>query len=157
MAAIDGGIWHWHCPSSMKAAWQCWWPYKGIWRNGWCFRGWQLFRCNNNDHNVDEAPKEYREIIQYLDGMRFPVGTTKALWTRIAHKSRNYLMISNQLYSKKEMVFYDKPLENMTPHVFCMISWWVLWRPLCGTNHNRKDFVSRLLLAHSLQGCPWLL
>jgi hypothetical protein len=45
--------------------------------------------------NAEEAPEEYREIIQYLDGMRFPDGATKAVRTRIAHKSRNYLMISN--------------------------------------------------------------
>jgi len=37
--------------------------------------------------NAEEAPKEYREIIQYLDGMRFLDGTTKAVRTRIAHKS----------------------------------------------------------------------
>jgi len=29
--------------------------------------------------NVKEAPKEYQEIIQYLDGMRFPVGATKVV------------------------------------------------------------------------------
>jgi hypothetical protein len=48
--------------------------------------------------NAEEAPEEYREIIQYLDGMRFPDGATKAIRTRIAHKSRNYSMIGNQLY-----------------------------------------------------------
>jgi len=48
--------------------------------------------------NVKEALEEYREIIQYLDGMRFPNGATKVVRTRIAHKSRNYSMIGNQLY-----------------------------------------------------------
>jgi hypothetical protein len=48
--------------------------------------------------NAEEAPEEYRDIIQYLNGMRFSVGATKAVRTRIAHKSRNYLMIGNQLY-----------------------------------------------------------
>jgi hypothetical protein len=48
--------------------------------------------------NVDEALEEYREIIQYLDGMKFPVGATKAIRTQIAHKSQNYSMTSNQLY-----------------------------------------------------------
>ncbi len=48
--------------------------------------------------NAKEAPEEYWEIIQYLDGMRFPDGATKAVRTRIAHKSQNYSMISNQLY-----------------------------------------------------------
>jgi len=47
---------------------------------------------------VNEAPEKYQEIIQYLDDMRFLVGTTKAIQTRIAHKNRNYSMISNQLY-----------------------------------------------------------
>jgi hypothetical protein len=48
--------------------------------------------------NAEEAPEEYRKIIQYLDDMRFPIGATKALRTRIAHKSRNYSMIGNYLY-----------------------------------------------------------
>jgi hypothetical protein len=39
---------------------------------------------------------------------------------------------------------------------FVWVSWWVLWRPLCGMNHSRKDFAGKLLLAHLLQGCPWL-
>jgi hypothetical protein len=51
--------------------------------------------------NAKEVPKEYREIIQYLDGMRFSDGATKAIRTRIAHKSRNYSMISNQLYFQR--------------------------------------------------------
>jgi len=70
--------------------------------------------------NAEKTPEKYREIIQYLDGMRFPVGATKAIRTRIAHKSRNYSMIGDQLYSKEGMVFYDEPWENVTPHVFCM-------------------------------------
>jgi hypothetical protein len=45
--------------------------------------------------NAEEAPEEYREIIQYLDGMRFPDGATKAIQTRIAHKSQNYSMRGN--------------------------------------------------------------
>ncbi len=48
--------------------------------------------------NAKDAPEECWEIIQYLDGMRFPDGATKALRIRIVHESRNYLMISNQLY-----------------------------------------------------------
>jgi len=48
--------------------------------------------------NVEEAHEEYWEIIQYLNGMKFPVGATKAIRTRIAHKSRNDSMIGNQLY-----------------------------------------------------------
>jgi len=42
-----------------------------------------------------EETEEYWEIIQYLDGMRFPIGATKAIRTKIAHKSQNYSMISN--------------------------------------------------------------
>ncbi len=45
--------------------------------------------------NAEEAPEEYREIIQYLDGMRFLVRATKAVWTKIVHKSGNYSMIGN--------------------------------------------------------------
>jgi hypothetical protein len=45
--------------------------------------------------NVKETLEEYQEIIQYLDGMRFPYGATKVVRTRIAHKSRNYSMIGN--------------------------------------------------------------
>jgi hypothetical protein len=48
--------------------------------------------------NAEEAPKKYQKIIQYLDGMRFPNGVTKAVRTKIAHKSQNYSMIGNQLY-----------------------------------------------------------
>jgi len=29
--------------------------------------------------NVEEAPKEYWEIIHYLDGMKFPIGATNAV------------------------------------------------------------------------------
>jgi hypothetical protein len=39
--------------------------------------------------NAKEALKEYWEIIQYFDGMRFLVGTTKTVQTRITHKSWN--------------------------------------------------------------------
>jgi hypothetical protein len=39
--------------------------------------------------NVEEAPEEYKKIIQYLDGMKFPVGATKVMRTRIAHKCQN--------------------------------------------------------------------
>ncbi len=39
--------------------------------------------------NAEEAPKEYWKIIQSLDGMRFLIGTIKAVQTRIAHKSWN--------------------------------------------------------------------
>jgi hypothetical protein len=70
--------------------------------------------------NAEEAPEEYQEIIQYLYSMRFPVGATKAVRTRIVHKSRNYSMIGNPLYFQGGMVFYDEPLENVTPHIFCM-------------------------------------
>jgi len=31
--------------------------------------------------NVEEAPEEYRKIIQYLDGMRFAIGATKVVRT----------------------------------------------------------------------------
>jgi hypothetical protein len=48
--------------------------------------------------NAKEMFEEYWIIIQYLDGMRFLIGATKVVQTRIAHKSRNYLIISNQLY-----------------------------------------------------------
>jgi hypothetical protein len=48
--------------------------------------------------NAEKTLEEYQEIIQYLDGMRFPDGATKAVRTRIADKSRNYSMIGNQLY-----------------------------------------------------------
>jgi len=52
--------------------------------------------------NAKEAPEEYREIIQYLDGMRFLDGATKAIRTRIVHKSRNYSMIGNQLHFQRK-------------------------------------------------------
>jgi phosphosulfolactate synthase (CoM biosynthesis protein A) len=45
--------------------------------------------------NVKEV---LEEIIQYLDGMKFPVGASKVVQTQIAHKSRNYTILGNQLY-----------------------------------------------------------
>jgi len=33
--------------------------------------------------NAEEAPEEFREIIQYLNGMRFPDGATKAIRKRL--------------------------------------------------------------------------
>jgi hypothetical protein len=39
--------------------------------------------------NAKETLKEYWEIIQYLDGMRFLVETIKAVQTQITHKSWN--------------------------------------------------------------------
>ncbi len=48
--------------------------------------------------NIEETLEEYREIIQYLDGMRFPDGAIKTVQTKIAHKNRNYSMLDNQLY-----------------------------------------------------------
>jgi hypothetical protein len=48
--------------------------------------------------NADEMLEKYREIIQYLDGMRLLIGATKVVRTRIAHKSWNYLMIGNHFY-----------------------------------------------------------
>jgi hypothetical protein len=37
--------------------------------------------------NVEKLLEKYRKIIQYLNGMRFPLGTTKAMKTRITHKN----------------------------------------------------------------------
>jgi hypothetical protein len=51
--------------------------------------------------NIKKVLEEYREIIQYLDGMRFPVGATKVVRTRITHKSQNYSIIGNQLYFQR--------------------------------------------------------
>jgi hypothetical protein len=48
--------------------------------------------------NADEVLEKYRKIIQYLHGMRFLVGATKAVRTRIGYKNQNYSMIGNQLY-----------------------------------------------------------
>jgi hypothetical protein len=45
--------------------------------------------------NAKKTLEKYREIIQYLNGMRFPDGATKPIRTRIAHKSRNYSMTGN--------------------------------------------------------------
>jgi hypothetical protein len=48
--------------------------------------------------NAKETPKEYWEIIQYLNGMRNLIRATELVWTQIAHKSRNYLIIGDQLH-----------------------------------------------------------
>jgi hypothetical protein len=33
-----------------------------------------------------------------MDGMRFPIGSTKVIQTQIVHKSKNYLIIRDELY-----------------------------------------------------------
>jgi len=37
--------------------------------------------------NVEKLLEKYRKIIQYLNGMRFPLRTTKAMRTQITHKN----------------------------------------------------------------------
>jgi hypothetical protein len=94
--------------------------------------------------NVKETSEEYWKFIQYLDGMRFLVVATKVVQTRITHKSWNYLIIGNYFISKERMVFWDEPLKGWNLTSFVWISCWVLRRPLSETNHNRKDFTSKL-------------
>jgi len=45
--------------------------------------------------NAKEVIKEYWKIIQYMDGMWFLVGGTKAVQKQIMHKSQNYLIIKD--------------------------------------------------------------
>jgi hypothetical protein len=52
--------------------------------------------------------------------------------------------------SKGKMVFYNEPLENVTPHIFCMSFMMgsveaTLWDEYC-----KFFFANRLLLAHPL-------
>jgi len=100
--------------------------------------------------NAEEALEEYREIIQYLNGMRFLIRATKAIRTKITHKSQNYSMIAISSTSKGRMVFYDEPLENVTPHVFCMSFMMGSVEATLRDEYNRKDFASMLVLAHLL-------
>jgi hypothetical protein len=48
--------------------------------------------------NVEKVPKEYWEIIQYLDNMRFVVGATKVVRAQIVQKNQNYSIIKDRLY-----------------------------------------------------------
>jgi len=51
--------------------------------------------------NVKNVAKEYWKTIQYLDGMKFPIGTIKVMQTQNVHKSQNYLIIGDQLYFQR--------------------------------------------------------
>jgi hypothetical protein len=50
-------------------------------------------------------------------------------------------------FEGKDCVLEQTIKMGETSCLFVQISWWVLWRPFCKTNHNIKDFASRLLLA----------
>jgi hypothetical protein len=91
-----------------------------------------------------------------LDGMRFPIRATKVVRTWIAHKSRNYSMISYQLNFKGKDGVLLWPLEMLKLHIFCMNFMVGFRRPLCEMNHSKNNFASWLLFAHAFQGCPWL-
>jgi len=86
--------------------------------------------------------------------MRFLVGTTKAVQTKIEHKSRNYSMIGNPLYFQGGMVFYEEPLENVTSHIFCMNFMMGYVEATLRDESLQNNFASRLLLTRPLQGCP---
>jgi len=68
--------------------------------------------------NAKKTHEEYQEIVQYLDGMRFPVGATKAVLTWIAHKSRNYSIRSYWLNFKgKDGVLLRTIRKGETSHL----------------------------------------
>jgi len=70
--------------------------------------------------NAKKIVEEYRKIIQYLNGMRFPIGAIKAVRTQIIQKSQNYLIIGDQLYFQIRDGVCDEPLERVKLHVFYM-------------------------------------
>ncbi len=45
--------------------------------------------------NVEEKLEDNWKIIQYLDGMMFPIKSIKVVRTQIAHKNQNYLIIGD--------------------------------------------------------------
>jgi hypothetical protein len=93
--------------------------------------------------NVEETPKEYQEIIIYLDGMRFPDGATKVVRTRIAHKSRNYSMIGNQLYFQgKDGVLRRTIGKCDTSHLL-----YEFHDGFCGGHFARRITVEKILQA----------
>jgi hypothetical protein len=93
--------------------------------------------------NAEEAPEEYREIIQYLDGMRFPVGATKAIRTKIAHKSRNYSMIGNQLYFKGRDGVLRRTIRKCDTS--CLL--YEFHDGFCGGHFARRIIVEKILQA----------
>ncbi len=66
------------------------------------FQKMRTFRMLQSCPLMQKTHLKYREIIQYLNGIRFLDGATKVVRTRIAHKSQNYSMIGNQLYFQRK-------------------------------------------------------
>ncbi len=88
LSIIQGGRWHGNVDGLTRA-------YEGV---GDVSKDDDFPNATIMSINAEETHEEYREIIQYLDGMRFPNGATKAVRTRITHKNQNYSMIGNQFY-----------------------------------------------------------
>jgi len=85
-------------------------------------------------------------------------------WIHKGCANTNYAQKSKLLDNRGPTLFPEKGWCFSTNHwkkwnltFFVWISFWDLWRPLCKINHNKKYFASKLLFAHHLQGCPWLL
>jgi hypothetical protein len=52
-----------------------------------------------------------------MDGMRFPIGSTKVIQTQITHKSQNYLIIGDQLYFQGKYVLQRATRKGETSHL----------------------------------------
>jgi len=107
--------------------------------------------------NVKNVAKEYWKTIQYLAGMKFPIGTTKVMQTRNVHKSQNNLIIGGStLLLKKGWCFITSHWIGWNLTSFVWISWWVLWKPLCETNHS-KFFYRQVTIGPSSSRMPMII
>jgi len=107
--------------------------------------------------NIKEVHKKYQEIIQHLDDMKFLIEATKVVWTQITHKSQNYSIIGHQLYfqGRNGVVMNHWKGWNLTSFVW--ISWWVLWRPLYRTNHNKKKNWKKIITGPPSSRMPMII
>jgi hypothetical protein len=104
------------------------------------FQGWWFSKCSTNDHQCSSNWSHK--------------GSAN---TNCAQKSKLFYNRQLTLFPRTKWCFIMNHWEGWNLTSFVWIPWWVLWRPFCGSNHNRKDFTGKLLLAQPLQGCPWLL
>jgi hypothetical protein len=76
-------------------------------------------------------------------------------WSHKVGANMNYAQESKLLDNRGPYLFPKRGWCFVTNHwrgrnltSFVWISWWVLWRPFCRTNHSKNIFANRLLLAH---------
>jgi hypothetical protein len=120
--------------------------------------GWWLSKCSNNDHQCKRSVwgiLKNHSICGWHEVFNYSHKSDANM--NCAQESK---LLDNRwptLLPKIGWCFVTNHWKRWNFTFFVWISWWVMWKSLCGTNHNKKDFAGRLLLAHLLHGGPWLL